>query len=119
MRTPAITGSTRAMKKLTILLPALLLLAWCMTAAAQEPEAPRYLKNLSPAAVRSHLTDSSAVLGFTLSNPTDEDMLARLLSFYHEAPDRQYGRDVWVPPKATLWSWSSIGPPPRPQKSPE
>src|SRR5262249_44664695 len=26
----------------------------------------------------------------------------------------QYGRDVWVPGKATLWSWSCVGPPPAP-----
>src|SRR5262245_26475914 len=113
MRTAATTRATRAMNKP----PALLLLASCTTVAAQGPEAPRYLKNLSPAGFRSHLTESSAVLGFALSNPTDEDMQARLLTFYHEAPDRQYGRDVWVPAKATLWSWSCIGPPPRREKS--
>src|SRR5262245_57822692 len=118
MRTPATTGATRARTKLPTLLPALLLLASCTTAAAQGPEAPRYLKSLSPAGVRSHLTESSAVLGFALSNPTDEDMQARLLTFYHDAPERQYGHDVWVPAKATLWSWSCIGPPPRPEKSP-
>src|SRR5262245_35696546 len=113
MRTAATTRATRAMNKP----PALLLLASCTTVAAQGPEAPRYLKNLSPAGFRSHLTESSAVLGFALSNPTDEDMQARLLTFYPEAPDRQYGRDVWVPAKATLRSWSCVGPPPRPEKS--
>jgi hypothetical protein len=105
------------MNKLSALSPALVLLASGMTAPAQEPETPRYLKNLSPAGFRSHLTDSAAVLGFALSNPTDAEMQARLLTFYHEAPNRQYGRDVRVPAKATLWSWSCIGSPPRPQKS--
>jgi hypothetical protein len=51
-------------------------------------------------------------LRFALANPTPEEIEARVLSFYAGAPGRQYGRDVWVPPKATLWSWSVIGPPP-------
>lgn len=92
----------------------LLALAFCETAAAQGLDAPQYLKSLSPAGVRSYLTESWGALGFALSNPTAEDMEARLLTFHAAAPGRQYGRDVWVPAKATLWSWSCIGPPPGP-----
>jgi hypothetical protein len=102
------------MKRSRAGLPALLVLAFCATAKAQGPDGPHYLKNLSPAGVRSHLTESWGVLGFVLSNPTAEDMEARVLTFYAGAPGRQYGRDVWIPAKATLRSWSCIGPPPPP-----
>jgi hypothetical protein len=95
-------------------LSALLVLASWATAAARGPDAPQRLKNLGAAGARSHLTEGWGVLGFALSNPTAEDMEARVLMFYAWVPSRQYGRDVWVPAKATLWSWSCIGPPPGP-----
>src|SRR5207249_1494971 len=90
------------------------ILALGAPAEAQSPEAARHIKSLSPIGVRSHLTDNWGVLGFALSNPSAEDMQARVLTFYAGAPGRQYGRDVWVPAKATLWSWSCIGPPATP-----
>src|SRR5262249_59704961 len=114
MRTAATTGSGAAMNRSHAGLSALLVLASWATAAAQGPDTPHCLKSLGPAGVRSHLTESWGVLGFALSNPTAEDMEARVLTFYAGVPDRQYGRDVWVPAKATLWSWSCIGPPPGP-----
>jgi hypothetical protein len=94
---------------------AFLVLASSATAVAQVPEAPpQYLKSLSPTGARSYLTEGWNVLGCTLSNPLAEDMEARILTFYAGAPGRQYGRNVWVPAKATLSSWYSIGPPPGP-----
>jgi hypothetical protein len=114
MRTVATTGSRAARKSPRAGLPALLVLAACATAAAQGPETSLHLKSLSPVGVRSHLTESWGSLGFALSNSAAEDKEARVLTFYAGAPDRQYGRDVWVPAKATLWSWFCIGPPPGP-----
>lgn len=92
------------------------ILAWaiCSAAAGQGVDAPQHLKSLGPAGPRSYLTDSWGVLGLTLSNPTPVDLEARALTFFADAPSRQYGRDLWVPGKATLWSWATIGPPPGP-----
>jgi hypothetical protein len=113
MQTAATIGSGAARRCLGAGLAALLVLAFGAPAAAQGPDALQ-LKGLGPAGVRSYLTDSWGVLGFTLTNPTAEDREARLLTFYAGAPRRQYGRDVWVPAKATLTSWSCLGPPSEP-----
>lgn len=105
MRTTAIGRSVPA---------TLLILACWATAAAQGPESRPHLENLGPAGVRTHLTDGWGALGFALSNPTADDLEARVLTFHPTLPGRQYGRDVWVPAKATLRTWSLLGPPPSP-----
>jgi hypothetical protein len=90
---------------------AFLLLAWGAAAAGQNfGDRPR-LKIVGPSGARTYLTESWGVLGFALANPTDADMEARVLTFYATDPGRQYGRDLWVPGKATLSSWSCFGPP--------
>jgi hypothetical protein len=114
MHIAAMTGSGGAGRRLRAGLAVLVLLIACAAAVAQGQEAAYRLKGLGPAGVRSDLTESWGVLGFSLSNPTDEDLEARVLTFYAGAPGRQYGRDVWVPGKATLRSWFEIGPPPGP-----
>ncbi|HKB04233.1 MAG TPA: hypothetical protein VKD90_18560, partial [Gemmataceae bacterium] len=91
---------------------AVLVLASCAGAVGQDSGDRPRLKNLGPSGTRSYLTESWGVLGFALANPTDADMEARVLTFYAKDPGRQYGRDVWVPAKGTLWSWSCFGPPP-------
>lgn len=113
MRTAATIGSGRTRKRLGEMLAVLLfVLAAGATADAQDVAGSPYLKSLSPAGAQSHLTDSSSLLRFALSNYTAEDMDARVLTFYAGTPGRQYGRDIWVPAQSTLWSWSCIGPPP-------
>ncbi|MFO0841323.1 MAG: hypothetical protein U0797_02845 [Gemmataceae bacterium] len=94
----------------------LLALAIGSAAAGQGEDAPKYLKSLGPSGPRSYLTDSWGALGLSLSNPTSTDMEARVLTFFGPAPGRQYGRDLWVPANATLWSWSALGPPPGPNE---
>lgn len=69
-----------------------------------------------PNGVRASLTESWGSLGFILTNPNPEARLARLLAYFPEEPDRQYGRDVWLPGNASLTSWLLIGPA-APQKS--
>src|SRR5579871_2697482 len=107
-------GAGGATKRLDTLLAALLVLLCAGTGPAQGPGAPFRIKSLSPAGVRSHLTDSWSVLTFTLANATGEDLQARVLTYYADNPGRQYGRDTWVPAKATLTSWFGIGPPSSP-----
>src|SRR5689334_10945773 len=91
-------------------LPILVVLTCCAAASAQSPEAPLQLKHLSAAGAQSQVTETWSSLRFALANPTAQDREARILTFYPGAPGRQYGRDVWVPAKALLWSWSCLGP---------
>src|SRR4051794_31172937 len=83
-------------------------------AAGEDPAARPHLKGVGPVGARANLTESWGALGFTLSNPTDADVEVRVLTFYADAPGRQYGRDVWVPARSALRSWSCVGPPPVP-----
>src|SRR6266851_2439539 len=106
----ATSGFGTSRKRPLAWLAALLVLAPCAAVVAQDPDTSHPFKGLSPAGCRSHLTESWGTLGFSLSNHADEDMEARVLAFYAGAPGRQFGRDVWVPAKATLRSWSCIGP---------
>jgi hypothetical protein len=108
------TAPGEAVQRLRAGMAALWVLASCATATAQSLETSPHLKNLSPAGTRSYLTEGWGTLEFALSNPTAHDMETRVLTFYAGAPGSQYGRDVWVPAKATLWSWFCIGPPPGP-----
>ena len=50
---------------------------------------------------------------FNLTNLSDQDRQARVLVFFPDRPDVQYGRDVWVPAHSSLWSWLLIGPAPQ------
>lgn len=110
MHTTAKTGSAAVGKGIRAGFAILLMLASGTPALAQTPEACR-LESLSPAGVRSYLTESWGTLGFALTNPTAEDLEARVLTFYAGDPARQYGRDVWIPAHARLASWFSMGPP--------
>lgn len=92
----------------------LLALAVCPTAGAEDPVDRPHLKGVGPVGARPNLTEGWGVLGFTLSNPTDREVEARVLTFYADAPGRQYGRDVRVPARSVLRSWSCVGPPPGP-----
>src|SRR4051794_25874362 len=92
--------------RLPVTVAAFVMLACGATAAAQDENSDRLrLKILGPSGARSYLTENGGVLGFALSNSTAEDIEARVLTFYATDPGRQYGRDVWVPAKAALWSW--------------
>ncbi|HEV8060201.1 MAG TPA: hypothetical protein VGP68_10025 [Gemmataceae bacterium] len=92
----------------------LLTLAACGVAVAQGPGPTPRLRGMIPAGARSFLSNSSGSLGFGISNPTAQDLDARVLTFYEGASEKQYGRDLWVPAKATRWSWFCIGPPAHP-----
>ncbi len=47
---------------------------------------------------------------FSVTNWTNQDRLARVLVFFPDRPDVQYGRDVWVPAHSTQSSWMLVGP---------
>src|SRR5262249_52892903 len=79
-------------------------------AVAQEKSTQPRLSSLAPTG-KSFMTKTYGTLGFNLSNSGDGDLSARVLTFYDGAPAKQYGRDLWVPPHTSLWSWFTIAPP--------
>ncbi|MBX9626686.1 MAG: hypothetical protein K2X82_22990, partial [Gemmataceae bacterium] len=74
---------------------------------------PVKLDGLLPAGRPSTTDRADSVLWFSLENPNPEPRAIRVLVFYNGRPDVQYGRDVWVPGRAKVKSWVTIGPPPR------
>ena len=78
---------------------------------AQDASSRPKLSGLGPSAGQQFLTKSFGAMSFHLSNPSDKDLEARVLTFYAGAPETQYGRDIWVPAKTSIWSWFAIGPP--------
>jgi hypothetical protein len=91
-------------------LTALLLLALPL-GIAQDPE-PEYLvlDRVVPGGVRTSATESWGRYDFELTNRSDTDRRARVLAFFGNQPDVQYGRDVWVPAQSTLSTWILVGP---------
>ncbi len=85
-------------------------------AAAQDPPALR-LDGVIGSGMRSSVAEAWGTFDFSITNQSDGDRQARLLFFYEGRPDTpldrvQYGRDVWVPARATLSSWLLTGPVP-------
>ncbi|MFO0847511.1 MAG: hypothetical protein U0871_02965 [Gemmataceae bacterium] len=70
------------------------------------------LDGLNPTGGANAVTESWGTLGFSLENRSLTDRTGRLLVFYPEQPDVQYGRDVWLPAGARRASWLPIGPAP-------
>lgn len=102
------------------MIPALLVVAvFCRPAIGQEkPTRSFTLRNVSPTGVRNYITESTGTIGFGLTNHTSADQQTRMLTYYAGIPDRQYGRDLWVPAQSTLWTWFPIGAPaPKPTRN--
>ncbi len=92
---------------------ALVLFSW-PAVSAQQREAPSLvLGGVVPGGVRASATESWGMYDFSVTNRTDQDRLARVLVFFPERPDVQYGRDVWVPARSTQSSWLLVGPAPQ------
>lgn len=71
---------------------------------------PLRLAGVVPGSVRTSATESWGMYDFNLTNLSDRDRQARLLVFFPDRPDVQYGRDVWVPAHSSLSSWLLVGP---------
>jgi len=90
-----------------------LALAIPLTARAQDPSEALRLDGLYPVGSRSSITDEAwGTLRFGIENRSTTPREARIIVYYPERPDVQYGRDIWVPAWTRLTSWLSIGPPP-------
>ncbi len=86
------------------------MLATCATAASQTPDSRPEISSLGPAGGQSSMTTTYGALGFRLWNPRNQELQARILTFYDGASGKQYGCDVWAPPNAMRWSWFCMGP---------
>jgi hypothetical protein len=91
----------------------LLLLCIPTLAAAQDEKPDRLLFfGLTLRGVHPSLTEHWGTLELTLANPYATGHDARVLVFYSDQPDVQYGRDVWLPGHSMLSTWMLIGPAP-------
>src|SRR5438445_12161425 len=66
---------------------------------------PLRLGGVVPAGIRNSVTESWGAFDFNVTNLSNADRNARVVTFYSGSPDVQVGRDVWVPAHATLSSW--------------
>lgn len=90
---------------------ALILLTCVSVARSQSPDPPPFrLDGLPPTAPRTSVSTSWGTLPFTLTNLSDTARDARVMAFYADQPDVQYGRDVWLPPQSAVTSWLTVGP---------
>ena len=83
-------------------------------AAAQDRSLQPRLTGMAPAGARSYMTNTYGAVDVRLFNPRDKDIEAEILTFYDGAPEKRYGRKLWVPANAGIWSWFCVGPPGRP-----
>jgi hypothetical protein len=108
-------GSSDRMSSPFRMLTAVALLTQLLSQAApvlaQDPATRPRLAGLAPAGGKQFLTNHDSVLGFRLTNPRATDLQARVLTFYQGETETQYGRDLWVPAHASIWSWFTLGPP--------
>lgn len=70
------------------------------------------LEGLVPGGGRTSVTEAWGTLRFTATNLDPKPHDLRVLVFYPEHPDVQFGRDVWVPANSQLTSWVTVGPAP-------
>ena len=94
--------------------PCLTLVLLMMTGtAARGQDAPLFLQGIVPGGVRTSATESWGTFTFTVTNPNPVGRAARILVFYPERPDVQFGRDVSVPAESSLSAWLPVGPAPK------
>ena len=102
---------------LRFILATLSIFAASAIAAAQDRALQPRLMGMAPAGARTYMTNTYGALDARLFNPLDKDIEAEILTFYDGAPERRYGRKVWIPANASIWSWFCVGPPGRPPGS--
>jgi hypothetical protein len=80
-------------------------------ASAQEQTPPlRVSVAIDTGGVRTSATDRWTTFNAIFTNTTDQDRQGRVLVFYANRRDIQYGRKVWVPAHSTLSTWLLVGP---------
>ena len=79
---------------------------------APAQEEPLRLEGLLPFGGRNTVTEGHGTLQFTIENRGDAAREARVIAFYRDRRDVQFGRDVWVPARSLITTWLPIGPAP-------
>lgn len=67
------------------------------------------LTGLLPAGPRTTVTNSWGTLRVDLTNRSTSNRDVRVVVFYPEQQNVQFGRDLWLPPQSILSSWLTVG----------
>lgn len=67
------------------------------------------LTGLLPAGPRTTVTDSWGTLRIELTNRATSPRDIRVVVFYPDQPNVQFGRDLWLPPQSVTTSWLTVG----------
>lgn len=97
------SGRLIALTLLVTLLPA---------AAAQDDSKLLRLEGLLPDGGRDTVTEAWNTLGFSIENRGETSRDARVIVYYPDRRDVQFGRDVCIPARSRITSWLPIGPAP-------
>ena len=85
-------------------------LLWPSGVAGHEPGFR--VDGLSPAGGRTSITETWNTLRFTITNFNPDPKDVRIIVFYPQAPDVQFGREVRVPAESRLTTDLPVGPAP-------
>ena len=89
-------------------------LAWlvaCLSAlpsSAQNQSRPRYIVSDQPAGIHRYVPGRWGMLGFSVYNPTEEDVQVLATTYFDGHPDLQYGRRLWLPAGTRRRSWYPV-----------
>lgn len=91
---------------------------WAVAPCAAQPvpdaphsRVPRYIvTDLSPG-VRPFAPERWGIVGVTIQNPTDRPADVLSSHYFSSNPERQFARQLWIPPRARRTSWYPVLPP--------
>ena len=89
-----------------------LLVALLPAASAQDDSKLLRLEGLLPGGGRDTVTEAWSTLDFSIENRGETARDARVLVYYPDRRDVQFGRDAWIPARSRITSWLTIGPAP-------
>lgn len=90
-----------------------LLLSVVPALAQPAGDQPLQLLGVTPQGGRTSVTEAWGAVEFTVQNPNATGRDARVAVYYPEAPDVQYARDLWIPGRASVTAWVTVGPAPK------
>jgi hypothetical protein len=109
-----ICSRSRSTKRSVVLLVVALSFLSISTLHAQEGKPLLlYVDGPSPVGARTTVTEGWSTLQYDLRNLNTTGRDTRVSVFYSGQQDVQYARDDWVPARAILKSWLTVGPAPK------
>jgi len=79
---------------------------------AQGDGEPLQLQGVALGGTRTSVTEAWGTAYVTVANTSATAREARVVLFYQNQPDVQFGRDLWVPAGSAMTAWLPIGPAP-------